>query len=69
MRAMFSMSVAKYRPHRPHRLHCVHLQDFLAVGTTMSFRPPGDRYRPLSKVPPAYGPTEICCLAAVLCSF
>src|SRR5829696_2991947 len=29
-RAMFSISVAKYRPHRLHRLQCGSLQSFLA---------------------------------------
>ena len=36
-RAIFSISVAKYRPHRPHCLQYVHLQDFLAGGTAMSY--------------------------------
>jgi hypothetical protein len=43
MKAMFSFSVAKYRPH--HRYYR-HLQDFLVVGTATSYLPPCDGYRP-----------------------
>src|SRR5215203_7047533 len=38
-RAMFSISVAKYRPHRPHRLQCGSLQSFLAGDATGGYRP------------------------------
>jgi hypothetical protein len=55
-RAMFSISVAKYRPHRPHRLECGRLQGFLAVGTKHHLPTAKDHYRPLAEVPPAYRP-------------
>jgi hypothetical protein len=55
-RAMYSISVAKYRPHRPHRYECSDLQDFLAVGTTVGDRPSEDSYRPPHQIPPADRP-------------
>src|SRR5215204_4596368 len=46
-RAMFSISVAKYRPHRLHRLQCGSLQSFLA-GDATGVIDRSRKYRPRS---------------------
>jgi hypothetical protein len=43
---MFSISGARYRPHRLHPHQCAGLQDFLAVDTTLRYRPRRRLYRP-----------------------
>src|SRR5215218_5353754 len=53
-----SQRPAKYRPHRPHRSHGADFQGLRAGGTIVGYRPPVDRYRPLSKLPSAYRPRK-----------
>jgi hypothetical protein len=51
-----SQDPAKYRPHRPHRYQYSDLQDFLAVGVVVGYRPRAVGYRPFLQIPTAYQP-------------
>jgi hypothetical protein len=56
---MFSISVAKYRPHRPHRRKYCNFQGFRAGGTILGYRPPVERYRAPRQLPTAYRLSKI----------
>ena len=58
VRYSLSRNPSKYRPHRPHCPQCADLQGFLAVGTVVGYRPLVDRYRPHTRVSPAYRPPK-----------
>ena len=53
-----SQRPAKYRPHQPHRSHGAEFQGLRAGDTIVGYRPPVNRYQPLSKVPSAYRPRK-----------